>query len=141
MSCVIVKLLSLTWFPIPLIRKDPFHEFLSMNIANWIFLQLGSSTELGIGIFHIYFGIVFWNLWKRRNEVSFDEDFDATESVHELSLRLCQEEACFESLRYVCGCMALHDRWTMHMVEEAKAWGVLDGLQSPACLDSVCDHC
>ncbi|KAL4355451.1 hypothetical protein GQ457_06G008470 [Hibiscus cannabinus] len=76
-----------------LIKPDFLHQFLTMNIKEWVYLNLTDAAQMANHPedWDLLFGSICWNLWLERNAVVFDNPLDDRGTVLERSRRLQQQ--------------------------------------------------
>ncbi|KAK8579594.1 hypothetical protein V6N12_069909 [Hibiscus sabdariffa] len=75
------------------IRQDHLDEFMSLEIKEWIYVNLSNvgGFVLDIADCDVLFGSLLLNLWLRRNEVTFQVCSGNHESILDASIRLQKE--------------------------------------------------
>ncbi|KAL4289737.1 hypothetical protein GQ457_14G014320 [Hibiscus cannabinus] len=76
-----------------LIKPDFLHQFLTMNIKEWVYLNITDAARMANHPedWDLLFGSICWNLWLERNAVVFDNPLDDRGTVLERSRRLQQQ--------------------------------------------------
>ncbi|KAE8715388.1 hypothetical protein F3Y22_tig00110174pilonHSYRG00242 [Hibiscus syriacus] len=66
-----------------LVKPDRLSIFFSMNIRNWIVLNLDNPRDIVDQVEHwdLPFGAIIWNIWLHRNAIAFDIPVDDEQPV------------------------------------------------------------
>ncbi|KAK8510151.1 hypothetical protein V6N12_008026 [Hibiscus sabdariffa] len=80
-----------TW--IPLIHDDKVDEFFALDFKQWIFVNLSNIGGFARDQVHwdVLFGLLMWNLWRKRNEWIFDTHVRSGKSILHHSMRMKRE--------------------------------------------------
>lgn len=64
-----------------LVGENNIHDFLSDDLWSWLTRSLWIPDRFGVDHWVLFFSIVCWLLWKRRNLVVFVGEELATDSI------------------------------------------------------------